>query len=140
MPYYETLPRWLRLIGRGLRISTYVLLFLAGVGDVFVPSPAIASTPIRFVIGWALMVLATAALVAVVGHRWRWEWVTVYFLASAFALRAAVVWSYGGPPPVLSSGAIVTYVMVTLLLRGIDLTVFAYRTAAWVLPAMYRRA
>ena len=132
MPHFQELPPWLRVIGRGLRITTYLMLLLVGVGDLVYPSDRIADQ-IEFSEVWGsiLVVMGLLAVVAVVFRRWRVEWIVSFWLAAAVAIRAVVVWSSPGPPPPLADGSLSTLISAFLILRGLDLTVFALRTQAW---------
>lgn len=136
MPQYDTLPPWLRFVGRALRVSGYVLLAVAGVGDLVYPDRGVADGPVGVIVAVALVVLSVVASGGVILHRWRWEWSASFWLAVVVAARAYVTWSSPSPPPPLSSGAFVTFALVALLLRGLDLTVFALRTSAWRVQMM----
>lgn len=137
MPYFESLPRWLRVVGRVLRLGSYVALVMLAVGDLLLTPTEFTERPI-LVLVWSvpLVVLSLLAIYAVSRHLWRWEWTLTFWLAACVALRALTVWSYPGPPYPLSSGALVTFSSIMLCLRGLDLTVFAVRTSAWKIRAL----
>jgi hypothetical protein len=132
VPYFEALPRWLRIIGRVLRIASYVALLMLAVGDLLLTPAEFIERPV-LVLAWSvpIVIFSVMALYAVSRHLWRWEWTLTFWLAACVALRALTVWSYPGPPYPLSSGALVTFASTMLCLRGLDLTVFAIRTGAW---------
>lgn len=136
MPDLDVLPNWLRTLGRLLRISSYGWLVFVAIGDLRYTPAEFLDRPLA-VIAWSipLGILALAAMVAVALRRWRWEWTLAFWLAGVVALRAATVWSTPGPPPPLAGGSLVTFAVTCLLLRGLDLTVFAVRTSAWKIRA-----
>jgi uncharacterized protein YjeT (DUF2065 family) len=136
------LPEWARVTGRILRTLGYVLAVAVGIGDVWFTSPVIGDTAgalAPLVWGWTLIIAGTSSAAAVVLWRWRWEWVCVWFLAGAMLSRATTV-AVSLPESWLrlSGAACMALAGVLLLLRGLDLTIFAIRTSTAALAA--RRA
>lgn len=129
MPHFAELPPWLRAIGRVARVATYLLIVLVGAGDLLFP-PERFPGPDQLIDVWGafMIVVGTLALVAVIFRRWRVEWVCSFWLGAAVALRAVVVWAAPGPPPPLADGGLATVVALSLILRGLDLTVFHRKT------------
>ena|SRR6478735_5283952 len=131
LPHYDTLPRWLRVIGRIARMSSYLFVALVGIGDALYGDGDTFSDNAVDVWSLAMSALAIAGFMSVLLHKWRWEWVISFWLAALVCLRSVFVWATPGPPPPITNGSLTTCVAVFLFLRGIDLTVFAVRSSDW---------
>lgn len=139
----SALPRWARVVGRGLRVVAYLLVVLVAAADTWWPSSTIAGVvpPWQIAItGAAMVTLGTVGASAVIAHRWRAEWVCAAVAACLLLGRAGPVWaSVDDVPTRLAAAAMMTLAAIGLALRALDLTVFHLKTYAAARRAHRRR-
>lgn len=112
---------------------TYTIPVVIAWADLTLERPGDDDLPrgLVVVIACAMLALSLGALSSVIAHRWRWEWVAAFWLAALLCVRAGIVWSDPGPPPPIADAAAMTGLATFILLRGLDLTVFAIKTGSW---------
>lgn len=140
MPTLDGMPGWLRRVGRGARLASYIFVAGIAVGDLLYAVPLRHKTD-ALIDGWStfMILVALAGFLSVLIHRWRWEWNIAFWLSLMVCLRAIFVWTTPGPPPPISDGSLTTVVAIFLFLRGCDLTRFAINTSAWKIRAIRLR-
>ena len=129
------LPPVARAIGRAICVLTYVLAFVVGIGDTVMPSTTIDGVvPDMLVAVTSAMtfVLSLIGLVAVLVHRWRWEWVAATVLTFVLLARSVPVWlSLPDAPTRMAAAAMMTIAALCGVgRRALDLWVFAAKTGA----------
>lgn len=130
MPDRDLPPR-ARAALRALRIMLYALTALAGLAAICWP-PTTITSEIGMVVtrtyGTVCLLASLVCLASQVLHRWMWEWIAVWWIGGAIAAYASTIWGLTiANPGRLQQAAVVTALCVTLLVRGVDLAVFAHR-------------
>lgn len=140
MPDRDLPPR-ARTALRALRIGLYALTALAGLAAICWPPATITSElgiAVTRTYGSVCLVASLVCLVSQVTHRWMWEWVAVWWIGAAVAVYASTIWGLTiDNPGRIQQAAVVTALCLTLLIRGVDLAVFAHRQPRQ--PRQHRR-
>ena len=134
MPGTSDWPRLQRRLARSLRAVVYAFAAAAALGVLIwqpVPIVAVIGLGGLIALGSVGALAGATALVASVTHRWRIEWVAVWFVAAAFAAYTTIDWSlvlggYHGRAP---GAAVLTALTAAIGARGIDLWVFHLETS-----------
>ena len=124
------LPLWARTLLRILRMALYSLTALAGLAAIAWPPASITGQVGLHVAqgsGVMCLVASLVCLISQVLHRWMWEWVAVWWVGAAIAAYATTVWILAASTPErVQQASAVTALCLTLLIRGVDLHVFAH--------------
>ena len=135
------LPRWARVLGRGLALMTYLLCLTVAVADAALPAPTIAATLPVYAItasSVAIALLAVVGMVGVFAHRWRMEWVASSVLVFLLLARAVPTWATLMEQPTrLAAAAGMTLGAVAIGRRAFDMWVFWWKT--WTVARGHRR-
>jgi len=119
-------PKWAERAIRTARILSYAFSALTGVAAlVFTPS---SLKPEMYIIVGSMAVFGLICMVASLGKRYVLEWVSLFFLAAGITTYVAAVWiSAISNSKVVAGASIFTVLVLLMLIRLVDLTVFWLR-------------
>lgn len=125
----SNLPRWGQKTLRGLRTLAYASLAASAWGALFytpVGPSEVASRHAFYVWGALCLVSSLICMFASFKHRWRLEGLFVWIVGGSLSIYVSTVWSLfvQGPTRLTQAGA-VTAVLVFLVIRGVELAIFA---------------
>lgn len=124
MPFaVQNYPKWAQIAARTARILAYAFAALTGIAAVLFTPASI--TPQTIVI---ISTLAFFGLVCLVGTLWQQyvvEWVSLFFLAGGIVVYVTGLWIKAlGDTKYISTASIFTMLVLLLIVRLIDLTVY----------------
>lgn len=125
-------PRWGRNALRVLGVLSYMLVALGGLLGLTWPPQVEGAMPAALLMGSAaaISVTATVCAVAVALHRWRVEFMWVWWVGAALVGYVAVAGSQRPITPLVAIFmALVSGLSLTILSRGISLAIFAVQTS-----------
>ena len=127
----SNLPRWGRNVLRGVSTVLYALTALLGILGAVWP-PIIEGNGTQVLLAASALALAASGLVcaaATVLHRWRVEFMAVWWVGAALVSYVGIAWSQKPITPVGALFMTATLALsLALLHRGISLAIFAQRT------------
>lgn len=127
----SALPRWGRNAIRALSAVSYALIAVGGLVGAVRP-PVVHGDLERWLLeiaGWALTIAAVTCATAVAFHRWRVEFMAVWWVGAALVGYVGIAWSQRPITPLTAIFiALVMALSLTLLSRGISLAIFASQT------------
>lgn len=127
----SNLPRWGRNVLRVVSTVLYALTSLLGVLGAVWP-PVIDGDVPQALLAASAVALAASGLVcalATVLHRWRVEFMAVWWVGAALVAYVGIAWSQKPITPMIALFMTATLALsLALLHRGISLTIFAQRT------------
>lgn len=116
-------PKWAERTMRVLRISSYAFCTLTGVAAIFLTPSSLKAE--MFVIVGSMALFGLVCTVASVMKRYVVEWVSLFFLAAGITSYVAAVWlSAMSNPKAIAGASIFTVLVLLMLIRLVDLTVF----------------
>lgn len=124
MPFaVQNYPKWAQIAARTARILAYAFAALTGIAAVLFTPASI--TPQTIVI---IASLAFFGLVCLVGTLWQQyvvEWISLFFLAGGIVVYVTGLWIKAlGDTKYISGSSIFTMLVLLLIVRLIDLTVY----------------
>ena len=126
----SNLPRWGRNVLRGVSTVLYALTALLGILGAVWP-PIIDGNVPQVLLAASALALAVSGLVcaaATVLHRWRVEFMAVWWVGAALIAYVGIAWSQKPITPVGALFMTATLALsLALLHRGISLAIFAQR-------------
>lgn len=127
----SNLPRWGRNVLRVVSTVLYALTALLGILGAVWP-PYIEGDGQQALLAASALALAVSGLVcaaATVLHRWRVEFMAVWWVGAALVAYVGIAWSQKPITPIGALFMTATLALsLALLHRGISLTIFAQRT------------
>lgn len=127
----STLPRWGRNILRVVSTTLYALTALLGALGALWPPRVIGEGPQLLLAGSAVALALSGAVcaIATILHRWRTEFIAVWWVGAALVAYVGIAWSQKPITPMIALFMTATLALsLALLHRGISLTIFAQRT------------
>lgn len=127
----SNLPRWGRNAIRTLSTISYGLVAFGGLVGALRP-PYVAGTFEQWLLevsGWALVITATVCALAVAFHRWRIEFLAVWWVGAALVGYVGIAWSQRPITPLTAIFMVLVMALsLTLLSRGLSLAIFEAQT------------
>jgi len=120
-------PRWAEVTVWILRVSSYAFCTLTGLGAIlFTPTSLKAEA---YAIVGSMLVFGLVCMLATAWKRYVIEWVALFFLTAGTSMYVASVWvSAVGNTKVIAGASIFTVLVLLMLIRIVDLTVFWQKT------------
>lgn len=119
-------PRWAERTIRIMRIASYAFCALTGLAVVFL-TPA-SLKPELYIIVASMAIFGLICLVATTLKMYVMEWVSLFFLTAGTLTYVAAIWvSSLFNPKFVAGASIFTVLVLLMLIRVIDLTVFWLR-------------
>jgi hypothetical protein len=119
-------PKWAERTVRFARIASYGFCALTGLSAVFfTPNSLKAET---YIIVGTMAVFGLICMVASITKRYVLEWVSLFFLTAGISTYVAAIWvSSIGNEKYVAGASIFTVLVLLMLIRVVDLTVFWLR-------------
>lgn len=119
-------PRWAEATVRAARIGSYAFSALTGFAALFLTPSSLK--PETFIIVGSMALFGLICMVASILKMYVLEWVCLFFLAAGISTYVAAIWVLAVANPKSVAGAsIFTVLVLLMLIRLVDLTVFWMR-------------
>jgi hypothetical protein len=119
-------PKWAERSIRVARIMSYAFSALTGVAALLLTPNSLK--PEMYVIVGSMAVFGLVCMAAAITKRYVLEWVSLFFLTAGITTYVAAVWvSAISNPKAVAGASIFTVLVLLMLIRVIDLTVFWLR-------------
>lgn len=120
-------PKWAEITVWVLRTLSYSFCTLTGLGAImFTPA---SLKPEAYAIVGSMLVFGLVCLLATAFQRYIIEWVSLFFLTAGTSMYVAAVWiSALTNTKVIAGASVFTVLVLLMLIRIVDLTVFWQRT------------
>lgn len=121
-------PKWAERVVRFARISSYAFCAITGITAIlFTPS---SLKPETFIIVGTMALFGLICMVASIWKMYVVEWVSLFFLSAGISTYVAAVWvSSLGNSKYIAGASIFTVLVLLMLIRLVDLTVFWMKNA-----------
>lgn len=121
-------PKWAERTVRSARIASYAFSALTGLAAIFLtPNSLKAET---YIIVGSMALFGLICMVSSIVKMYVLEWVSLFFLTAGISTYVAAVWiSSIGNSKYIAGASIFTVLVLLMLIRLVDLTVFWLRNA-----------
>lgn len=119
----QNYPLWAVIAVRTARILGYAFAALTGIAAILITPNSV--TPATYVIVGSLAIFGFVCLVGAIWQKYVWEWISLFFLTGGITVYVVGVWLQAGTnPKVIAGASVFTMLVMLLIVRLIDLTVY----------------